>query len=259
MGVLAKTVSNAGKAMLSLSSRLSPGPVYDENGTLCYAVGATSVIGLLNSRPEIINRIFYRDDVTLERLHQEALDLAKEKGVPLVYAKGPVPRRHGWYYTVTAEFDRWEDTLQKGNHIVLVDPAQVRNVGAVIRSSLAFGIYDVAIVAHPIDTFSPRILRTSMSARLQIRVELFDTIEEYMERFPENRRYAFMLDAATELQLVEKEKPFSLIFGNESRGLPPEYATFCQPVFVEQANTLDSLNLSVAAAIGMYSFQRIKT
>ena len=53
-----------------------------------------------------------------------------------------------------------------------------------------------------------------------------------------------------------KEKPYSLIFGSESCGLPPEYAKFCQPVFIEQNRELDSLNISNSVSIALYSFAR---
>lgn len=49
-------------------------------------------------------------------------------------------------------------------------------------------------------------------------------------------------------------KPFSLVFGNEGSGLPVSFAAYGTPVRIRQSNEIDSLNLSIAASIGMYSF-----
>ena len=65
-----------------------------------------------------------------------------------------------------------------------------------------------------------------------------------------------MLDGAKSLSEVEKRAPFTLVFGNETTGLPAEFATYGQAVFIEQGNEVDSLNVSVSAAIGVYAFTR---
>ena len=49
---------------------------------------------------------------------------------------------------------------------------------------------------------------------------------------------------------------WTLIFGNEGSGLPPEFSRLGQPVRIPSSNKVDSLNLSIAAAIGIYAFAR---
>ena len=60
------------------------------------------------------------------------------------------------------------------------------------------------------------------------------------------------------LREAVKEKPavWTLVFGNEGRGLPKEFASLGQPVRIESSEKVDSLNLAVAAAIGIYEFVR---
>ena len=48
-----------------------------------------------------------------------------------------------------------------------------------------------------------------------------------------------------------------VLFGNEGSGLPPEFAGCGQPVRIPSNDRIDSLNLAVAAAIGIYSFTRV--
>ena len=66
-----------------------------------------------------------------------------------------------------------------------------------------------------------------------------------------------MLDGSRSLPDVltdELPKRWTLIFGNEGSGLPAAFAGMGQPVRIPSNDRIDSLNLSVAAAIGIYGF-----
>ena len=65
-----------------------------------------------------------------------------------------------------------------------------------------------------------------------------------------------MLDASVPLQEALKKKPacWTLVFGNEGRGLPKEFAQMGQAVRIESNDRVDSLNLAIAAGIGIYGF-----
>ena len=70
---------------------------------------------------------------------------------------------------------------------------------------------------------------------------------------------AELLDASVPLETAlagPVRKKRTLIFGNEGSGLPKEFATFGQPVRIPSNDRIDSLNLAVAAAIGIYSFSK---
>ena len=71
--------------------------------------------------------------------------------------------------------------------------------------------------------------------------------------------FPFMLDGSITLEegMARAKAPFTLIFGNEGAGLPPEFSGFGCPIRISHSHEIDSLNLSVAAAIGMYGFSRI--
>jgi TrmH family RNA methyltransferase len=47
---------------------------------------------------------------------------------------------------------------------------------------------------------------------------------------------------------------FALIFGNEASGLDPDFCEIGTSVSIPQPGPVDSFNLAVAAAIGMYAF-----
>ncbi len=66
-----------------------------------------------------------------------------------------------------------------------------------------------------------------------------------------------MLDKTAErLNSVEKKENWTLFFGNETVGLPEEYGQLCRKVYIEIRGNVDSLNLGVAAAIGINAFTK---
>ena len=61
-----------------------------------------------------------------------------------------------------------------------------------------------------------------------------------------------MLDGSTKLQETTINKPFSLIMGNEATGLDPSFQNVGKPIRIEHSSNIDSLNITIAASIGLY-------
>lgn len=140
-----------------------------------------------------------------------------------------------------------------GNHMVLVNPSNCGNLGTIIRSCLGFGVKNVAIVGNKAaDPSDPKTIRASMGACASVKIEVFETFEDYQKRFPANNLYPFMLDGSTILQQTKINKPFSLIMGNEATGLDPAFKDIGQPIRIEHTDNIDSLNITIAASIGLY-------
>ena len=58
-------------------------------------------------------------------------------------------------------------------------------------------------------------------------------------------------------EAVQKvDGPFSLVCGNEASGLPDEFAQIGVSTLIPHSQQIDSLNLAIAAGIGMYAFTR---
>ena len=137
--------------------------------------------------------------------------------------------------------------------MVLVNPSNCGNLGTIVRSCLGFGVKDIAIVGKTAaDPFDPKTIRASMGACASVRIEVFDEFSEYAGRFPSNNLYPFMLDGSTKLQETTINKPFSLIMGNEATGLDPSFQKIGKPIRIEHTSNIDSLNITIAASIGLY-------
>jgi TrmH family RNA methyltransferase len=97
-----------------------------------------------------------------------------------------------------------------------------------------------------------------MGAAFSLRIWEYDDFLEYRAAFPLRTLYPFMLDGARELDTAVKRivTPYTLIVGNEGSGLPASFQKEGLPVRIPHSEAIDSLNLSVAASIGMYAFKQ---
>ena len=157
-------------------------------------------------------------------------------------------------------FNKYDCTLDPAaSHAVLCQISDAGNAGTAMRSLLGFGVRDVAVVRPCVDVFDPHVLRASMGAFFKLRVKVYETFDDYRADFPDRPLYPFMLDGAKPLNEVARaaKPPFSLVFGNEQTGLPPEFATYGQSVLIPQSSEIDSLNLAVAVSVGTYTFMNI--
>lgn len=141
------------------------------------------------------------------------------------------------------------------NHVVLVCPRYMGNVGTILRTMVGFGCRDLALVRPAPDVFHPNVVRSSMGSVFQASFEHFDGLDEY-RRAHRRRLYAFMVNGSRAICDVAFTPPFSLVFGSEASGLPPEVLSAAQSVSIPQTDGIDSLNLAMAAGIALYEATR---
>ena len=230
---------------------------YKHDLPISYTLGATLTYEMIKCRPQVVNRVYISSETDTGSGISRVLEIASQNGIPIEKSDKAFnilsPKGNCF---VIGEFRKFAAPLAKGNHIVLVNPSDAGNMGTIVRTATGFGITNIAVIRQAVDFFDPRTVRASMGAAFHVNVEYFDTIEDYIGRFPENHRYAFMLTSSQPLPDVEQKEPYSLVFGNEATGLPDVYADICQSVRIVHSHDIDSLNLPMAAGIAMYEFTK---
>lgn len=230
---------------------------YKHDMDLSYALGATLTFELVKSHPDWVTRVFLSSSAEETEGLARLKELCGRNGIRCETndkAFNVLSPKGNCY--VIGEFLKTRLRLENRSHIVLVNPSDAGNLGTILRTAVGFGLTDVAIIKPAVDFYDPKTVRSSMGAAFHVRVEYFDSIEDYCARFPETERYAFMLSASTPITELRVKEPYSLIFGNEATGLPDAFARFCTPVIIRHSNDIDSLNLPMAAGIAMYEFTK---
>src|SRR3954447_12124639 len=96
-------------------------------------------------------------------------------------------------------FRKYREELAEGqDHVALVNPADMGNLGTILRTMVGFGVLDLALVRPAADIFDPRVIRASMGAIFRVRFRYFDSFEAYSGAFGRNL-YPFMTDGKVAL------------------------------------------------------------
>ena len=131
-----------------------------------------------------------------------------------------------------------------------------------MRSAVAFGYENIAIISPSVDPYDPKTIRASMGAIFHLNIASFSSIKEYQNSNLARQLYAFMLNstAQTLSEVLPNNNHYSIVFGNEASGLPTNFCneTGAKAIYIPQSPNVDSLNLSVAASIAMYTFSHKK-
>lgn len=224
-----------------------------------YAPGIFPSMECLRHRPELVRRLLLHSSAAGREGADKLRGLADSLGIRVEEADRVLARVSGKENCFAAAvFTKFRDDLSPSKpHVVLHHPGDSGNVGTILRTALGFGVEDLALIRPCVDLFDPKTVRASMGSLFSLRVRLYDSFDEYLRTFPGRALYPFMLDASQPLREVllnPPSSPWTLIFGNEGSGLPPEFARCGQPVRIESSDRVDSLNLAIAAGIAIYGF-----
>lgn len=233
---------------------------YGKKSAFSYTFGAFPTFELLHNKPEAAEMILTHSDLNAEirdRLKREC----EKQGVKTIQSDRHIEKiRDKDNCVIIGVFGKYRCKLaQKDNHVVLVNPGDAGNLGTVIRSCAGFGIDGLAVIEPAVDIFHPKTVRASMGALFGMRFEYFESFERYYREYGNGREiYPFMLNGKYRLGTFEpsKNKPYSLVFGNEAGGLDAAFLNVGKSVVIPHTDAIDSLNLSMAAAIGIYEFRK---
>ena len=223
-----------------------------------YALGITLTFELLNFRPKDCVSVYIHSKFTDANSFEKLINLCKEKNIEVIYSDkifNVLSNKENCY--VIGEFTKYNSELENDNHVVLVNPSDAGNMGTIMRSSLGFGIKNIAIIKPAVDIFNPKVVRSSMGALFGINVKYYDSFEDYQNEFKDHNIYTLMLQAKVNLSEVENtNQKYSLVFGNEATGLPKKFLNIGTPVIIKHTSNIDSLNLPIAVSITLYEFTK---
>ena len=227
---------------------------YQKKFDYTYAFGAYPVLDLLKNQSDKIYTILFKQKSLESEGIKEIQSICKQKDINTQINTRLIDKisvKENTY--VVGVFKKYKSNIEKdNNHLVLVNPSNKGNIGTIIRTMLGFKFEDLAIIGPSVDIFDPMVVRATMGGLFGIRFQHFESIEKYILKFPKQNLYTFMLNGKKEIKEVNFKKPFSIVQGNESRGLDDTYLDMGESVYISHSKDIDSLNLSVATSISLW-------
>jgi len=139
----------------------------------------------------------------------------------------------------------------------VMDPG---NLGALVRTGVCMGISGIVVPKNRRAPPTPAVSRASAGALEHIRMARVTNLVRAIQRFQEKGIWVYGLDpeAKTPLFSVDLDGPVALVVGGEEKGIRPLVKRHCDAlVSIPQRGRLNSLNVSVAGGIAMYTvFQK---
>ena len=232
---------------------------YKKSDLESYTLGTTLTLELLNKKIEYVKRVYIHSKQEKNETYEKIVNICKNNNIEILMSDKTINSlsdKENCY--VIGVFEKFEsEIIDNENHIVLVNPSNMGNLGTIIRSSVGFGINNLVIIKPAVDIFDPKVIRSSMGAIFNLNFKYYDSFSDYSKNY-KREYYPFMLKAKTNLNNVEKKYPCSLIFGAEATGLDDSYLEIGTPVIIKHKNIIDSLNLDNAVSIALYEFTKDK-
>ncbi len=158
--------------------------------------------------------------------------------------------------------------LKPSNNLTLVldgvqDPG---NLGTIIRTCDWFGVHDIICSPNTADCYNPKVVQATMGALARVRVHYADLpkwlSELSLQPSPVNI-YGTLLEGKDMYKVLSDEAGLNIvIMGNEGNGISQEVRQLIThpiriPSYPKNAETSESLNVSIATAIVLAEFRRM--
>ncbi|MFT7327994.1 MAG: 23S rRNA (guanosine2251-2'-O)-methyltransferase [Crocinitomicaceae bacterium] len=243
-----------------------------------YIYGKKPVEEQLMRNPENVMRVFISDKMAKKEGGFQALrEYAKEKRIPI----NPVTKAKIQDYVgdvndqgVIAllkraeyqEFDNWLETidLEAMPCVIVLDHIEdTHNFGAILRTAAAVGVAGVIVGKDRQAPINGVVYKTSAGALTNVPVVRVSNINQSIKRLQENKFWVSAIDiddnAKKPLTIWDQkfDTPTAFVMGGEGKGVSEktrEHADFI--VSIPMSSDVESLNVSVAAAVVMYEWKR---
>ena len=242
-----------------------------------FIYGKNAVVGAMESRPDIIERIFVEKGKNFEKtLEHKINDLAakhkiqKENFMSTDLAKDMKDVNHQGLMAkvrindLVVDFEYFIENLEINENtclLVLGELEDVQNVGSIIRSALGFGVAGILIPEHNQAQINATIVKISAGAAFSIPLVKIGNVNQAIEKLKEKRFWIYGLDAFGEKTIYEEKYTEASVFviGNEGDGVREKTKEHCDMILsIPISEKCESLNAGVSTAITLYEWRKQK-
>ena len=144
--------------------------------------------------------------------------------------------------------------------IILASVRDPGNVGAVIRSAVAFGVDHIIITDDSADLYNPKTVRSAMGSLFRVKITVASDLKAAILHIKSSGRRVFaaeLSENASSLLEIGLLPSDIVIIGNEGHGIDAEISSAASgSVYIPISKKTESLNASVAAAVFMWEISK---
>ena len=242
-----------------------------------YVTGRNSVLEALRTKiPATAFYIAHR--VEMDDRVKEMIALAKNGDVPILEVTRPELDRMAGFdgvhqgvalkvppYEYPHPQDVLEEVVNRGEKplfVALDGVTDPRNLGAIIRSTAAFGGQAVIIPQRRSAGLNSAAWKTSAGAAARMPVAMAPNLTNIIKEFKKQGVFVLGLDGGGDVQMPEIEladRPLLIVIGSEGDGLSRLVTENCdQIVSIPISSATESLNAGIAASVALYQVSTMR-
>ena len=146
-----------------------------------------------------------------------------------------------------------------GNKVLVLDDIQdPGNLGAIIRSAVAFNIDTIILSNNTVDLYNSKVVRASQGMLFNINIIRKDIKEIILNLKKENYKIlATRVTSGKSLKSIVKTNKFAIIMGNEGNGVSKDILDISDEyLYIDINKNCESLNVAVATSIILYELDK---
>ncbi|MBO3663808.1 23S rRNA (guanosine(2251)-2'-O)-methyltransferase RlmB [Microbacterium stercoris] len=259
------------------SQRPSRAPRAKGGDDIEFVTGRNSVLEALRTKiPAIAFYIAQR--VEMDDRVKEMLVIAKNREIPVLEVTRPELDRMAGFdgvhqgvalkvppYEYAHPHDLLEQVIDQGKtplFVALDGVTDARNLGAIIRSTAAFGGHGVIIPQRRSAGMNSGAWKTSAGAAARIPVAMATNLTAMLKDFKKQGVFVLGLDGGGDVSLPALEladRPVVVVVGSEGKGLSRLVTENCdQIVSIPISAATESLNAGIAASVALYQIATLR-
>jgi 23S rRNA (guanosine2251-2'-O)-methyltransferase len=241
--------------------------------------GRNSVVEALRAKIPA-NALYIAARIEMDERVKEVLLMATSRNIPILEVMRPELDRlagrdavhQGLALKVPAyeyahPMELLELTISRGHKPLFValdgitDP---RNLGAIIRSTAAFGGHGVIVPQRRSVGVTASAWKTSAGAAARTPVAMASNLTQTLKSLKEQGVFVLGLDGGGDVQLPElgqgfAERPIVIVVGSEGKGLSRLVTETCDAIVSIPINaSTESLNAGIAVGVSLYEVSRLR-
>lgn len=141
------------------------------------------------------------------------------------------------------------------NLLILDQISDPQNVGAIIRSAVAFGFNKIIFCKHNSVIENAMVIKASAGNIELVDLIVASNINNFLEKIKKLNYWCFGLDSHSSMPItkVKEFKRIALVVGSEGEGIRQLIKKNCDYLLkIETSQQVESLNVAVATAIALY-------
>jgi 23S rRNA (guanosine2251-2'-O)-methyltransferase len=240
--------------------------------------GRNSVLEAL--RTKIPATAFYiAQRVEMDDRVKEMLSIATHRGIPVLeVTRQELDRMAGFDgvhqgvalkvppYEYAHPQDLLEQVIDRGEvplFIALDGITDPRNLGAIIRSTAAFGGHGIILPQRRSASVNSAAWKTSAGAAARLPVAMATNLTTQLKEFKKQGVFVIGLDGGGDVSLPDltlADRPVVIVVGSEGKGLSRLVTENCdQIVSIPISAATESLNAGIAASVALYQIATVRS